>query len=123
METESIVMAAMKEFMIRPGVTETVMFGSPGLKIDGKYFALLVRSRLVVKLTKEKVQSLVETGKGDHFDSGQGRKMKEWIELDPKSKKECMTYMDEAIEVVAAIAAKPKKKAGKSGAKRSAEKA
>lgn len=123
METEAVVKATMEEYLSRPGVTETVMFGSPGLKTDGKYFALLVRKKLVVKLPKEKVQKLVETGKGDYFDPGHGRKMKEWIELEPKTRKECVAYMDEAIEVVAAIAAKPKKKVAKAGAGKSAQKA
>lgn len=113
MGTESIVAAAMEEFMTRPGVTETAMFGSPGLKINGKYFALLVKGKLVVKLAKERVEKLVETGTGDFFDPGHGRKMKEWVELEPKSRKACVSYMEEAADIVSAIADKSGKKVAK----------
>lgn len=117
MSTESVVSAAMDEFLGRPDVTETAMFGSPGLKVNGKYFALLVKGKLVVKLTKDRVEQLVNEEEGDYFDPGHGRKMKEWVELEPKSKKKCLAYMEEAVEVVSAIAIKPKKKAARKKAK------
>lgn len=110
MSKDTLVSTAMKDYLSRPGVTETTMFGSPGLKIDGKYFALLVKGKLVVKLTKDRVQQLVENGTGDYFDPGHGRKMKEWLEFIPKSAKTCTDFMDEAITVVSAIASKEKSK-------------
>jgi hypothetical protein len=56
-------------------------FGSNGLKVNGKLFAMSVRGKLVVKLPKERVDSLVASGLGERFDPGHGRLMKEWIEI------------------------------------------
>ena len=57
-------------------------FGSLGLKVNGKLFAMPVRGRLVLKLPRARVAALVETGEGAYFDPGHGRLMKEWVELD-----------------------------------------
>ncbi len=55
------------------------MFGSVGLKVNGKVFAMVVKGRLVVKLPNERVDALVASGSGDYFDPGHGKLMKEWI--------------------------------------------
>jgi TfoX/Sxy family transcriptional regulator of competence genes len=46
----------------RTGVTPARMFGSDGLKVDGKVFALSVRGGLVVKLARARVEGLVASG-------------------------------------------------------------
>ena len=57
-------------------------FGAGGLKVDGKLFALVSsRGEFVAKLPKQRVAELVAKGKGDAFDPGHGRRMKEWIAL------------------------------------------
>jgi len=57
-------------------------FGSGGLKVDGKLFALMSsRGRFVAKLPKQRVSELVAQGKGEQFDPGHGRLMREWIAL------------------------------------------
>ena len=56
-------------------------FGSEALKVNRKIFAMLVSGRLVVKLPRARVTELVETGRGQHFDSGKGTPMKEWVTL------------------------------------------
>lgn len=43
-------------------------FGSTGLKIHNKIFAMLVRGRLVVKLPRVRVDALVESKDGERFD-------------------------------------------------------
>ena len=57
-------------------------FGSGGLKVDGKLFALMSsRGQFVAKLPKQRVSELVAQGKGEPFDPGHGRLMREWIAL------------------------------------------
>ena len=63
-------------------------FGSTGLKVNGKLFAMISsKGKFVAKLPKDRVDELVRLGKGEYFDPGHGRLMKEWISLDgtPKS--------------------------------------
>jgi hypothetical protein len=62
-------------------VTYGKMFASMGLKVNGKIFAMLVNGKFVAKLPKERVDELVRRGKGEHFDPGHGRLMKEWVTL------------------------------------------
>ncbi len=57
-------------------------FGSNGLKVLGKLFAMPVHGQLVLKLPRAHVQQLVESGEGVLFDPGHGRPMKEWIVLE-----------------------------------------
>lgn len=40
---------------------------------------MLVKGKLIVKLPKARVDTLVSSGTGKHFDPGQGRLMKEWV--------------------------------------------
>jgi hypothetical protein len=54
-------------------------FGSNGLKVGGKLFALFTQDTLVVKLPKARVAALVDGGIGKPFDPGHGRLMKEWL--------------------------------------------
>jgi hypothetical protein len=67
---------------VQPGVTppsEGGKFGSSGLKVNGKIFAMLVRGELVVKLPRKRVSELVTAGQGRHFDANKGRPMAEWF--------------------------------------------
>jgi TfoX/Sxy family transcriptional regulator of competence genes len=38
------------------------MFGSPGLKVSGKVFSMLVKGRLVVKLPRQRVEAIIAEG-------------------------------------------------------------
>lgn len=62
-------------------VTAARMFGSAGLKVNGKVFAMVVKGKLVVKLPKERVDDLVSSGSGEYFDPGHGKLMKEWVAI------------------------------------------
>jgi hypothetical protein len=55
-------------------------FGAGALKVNGKIFAMMSsKGKFVVKLPKECVDELVASGKGEYFDPGHGRVMKEWV--------------------------------------------
>jgi hypothetical protein len=88
-----------------PGVTppsDKKEFGSSGLKIHNKIFAMLVRGKLVVKLPKPRVDALVASGEGERFDPRHdGRLMKEWVTLEPGSEEEWLLLAREAMEFVA----------------------
>jgi len=58
------------------------MFSSSSvLSVNGKIFAMFVRGKFVAKLPRHRVDDLVISGRGKHFDPGHGRLMKEWIAL------------------------------------------
>ncbi len=64
------------------GVTGGTGFGTnEGLRVSGKIFAMLVRGELVVKLPKDRVDELVDTGVASRFDAGKGRPMKAWASV------------------------------------------
>lgn len=77
------------------------MFGSTGLKISGKVFAMMVKGDLVVKLPKERVEALISAQFGDYFDPGHGRLMKEWVALKPKAEAQWLKLAKEAQQFVA----------------------
>ncbi len=56
-------------------------FGSRGLRVDGKIFAMLgTRDRFIVKLPHARVAELVQRGYADYFNPA-GRPMKEWVAI------------------------------------------
>jgi hypothetical protein len=70
-------------FADEPDVVRGRMMASFGLKVNGRIFAMHARGRLVAKLPKARVDALVDAGVGEHFDPGHGRRMKEWISVEP----------------------------------------
>lgn len=77
------------------------MFGSQGLKVGGKVFAILVKGKLVLKLPQKRVKALVASGDGEYFDPGHGRLMKEWMTVPPRGKGEWVSLAEEARNFVA----------------------
>lgn len=57
------------------------MFGSVGLRVNRRVFAMLVKGRFVAKLPKARVDELVAAGQGDCFDPGHGKLMREWVSV------------------------------------------
>jgi hypothetical protein len=57
-------------------------FGSGALKVNGKIFAMIAaHGEFVVKISKARVDELVNDGVGKRFEPGPGRVMKEWLAL------------------------------------------
>lgn len=98
-----------RALLTNPGVTELSgttqpkkKFGSSWeLRINNKIFAMLTKSKLVVKLPQQRVDSLVASGDGKRFDTGSGRLMKEWLTVEPTSQEEWLPLVEEAMKFVA----------------------
>jgi hypothetical protein len=72
-------------------------FGATALTVNGRIFAMLSsRERFVVKLPRARVDELVAAGRGDRFDPGHGRLMKEWLEARPDRADEWLGLAREA---------------------------
>ena len=86
-----------------PDVSTGTGFGtSPGLRVGGKIFAMVVRNQLVVKLPRARVDELVEAGTAERFDRGKGHLMKEWAATPTQREREWEQLMREALEFVRA---------------------
>ena len=62
-------------------VSKGKMMSSYCLKVNGRIFAMFGKCGFVVKLPKKRVDELVGGGKGERFEAGRGRIMKEWIAI------------------------------------------
>jgi TfoX/Sxy family transcriptional regulator of competence genes len=86
-----------------PDVSLGRMFGSPGLKVGGKVFAMLVKDRLVLKLPADRVDGLIASGAGARFDPGHGKVMREWVAIAPTTAGGWLGFAAEAQSFVAAV--------------------
>jgi TfoX/Sxy family transcriptional regulator of competence genes len=88
----------------RPGVTvgeSRGRFGSSGLQVGGRIFAMLVRGSLVVKLPRQRVDALVAAGQGERYDPRRdGRLMKEWLVVAPDAREDWQELAEEALRFV-----------------------
>lgn len=94
--------ALVAAFEKTPGVTrEGTGFGSAGLKVGGKIFAMLVRGALVVKLPRARVDAFVVAGEGERYDPRRdGRLMKEWLVAGPALDEDWLSLAREALAFV-----------------------
>ena len=100
--TEHRYATLVQQFLGRANVTqEGKGFGSSALKVNGRIFAMLTaRSDFVVKLPRQRVEQLIESGDGVAFDAGKGRPMKEWLVLQPTSSLDWSSLTEEALAFV-----------------------
>lgn len=69
------------DVLARPDVDAGTGFGgSPGVRVGGRIFAMLVRRRLVVKLPAARCEELRDAGLAEPLAVGQ-RVMREWVEV------------------------------------------
>jgi hypothetical protein len=72
----------MPTYLAHDGVeTGTGFGGNPGLRLDGRIFAMLVGEDLVVKLDPGLVSRLVGSDGAFAFDAGKGRPMRAWLRV------------------------------------------
>ncbi|MCX4878781.1 hypothetical protein [Streptomyces sp. NBC_00847] len=83
-------------------------FGRTALRVHGKIFAMPVRGRLVAKLSRERVDALVDAGEGNNFEADKGTPMKEWFSLSPAS----LAWSSLAREALAVVGGQQKGAAG-----------
>lgn len=57
-------------------------FGTNGLRVDQKIFAMWVAGALVVKLPSAEVDEAVAANHGSRLEMGKGRVMREWLVVD-----------------------------------------
>ena len=82
-KADSALQAVVGEMSGMSGVTQAKFFGFEGFKVMDKFFALTFKGRLVVKLPRERVETLIAEGKGRQFNP-YGRIKREWISIEPQ---------------------------------------
>ena len=96
--------AIVEPFSGDPRVTRGTGFGSsPGRRVNGRIFAMLVRGELVVKLPRERVAEVVEAGTARRFDAGKGRPMRDWASISVAQAGAWPKLVAEAYEYVSSI--------------------
>jgi TfoX/Sxy family transcriptional regulator of competence genes len=78
-------------------MSSTRAFGSTALKIHDKIFAMLVKDRFVVKLSRQRIDRLIEAEEGERLQMSAGRAMKEWFMVSPESDVDWQTLAQEAL--------------------------
>lgn len=85
-------------------VTEAKMFDARTLRLSGKIFAMLVKGALVVKLPRKRAEAFVAARKGDLFDPGHGRLMRQWLAITPRPGSDWLRLAKEAKTFAAGAA-------------------
>lgn len=88
--------------LLEAGVDEGTLMGFPCLRVDGNFFATCDHrsGELIVKLARERVSELVESGVGQPF-APAGRVFKEWVLVPERDEKRWANLIAEAREFCA----------------------
>jgi len=100
------VFASVREQMLSTfsGDEQGRMLASPGLKTAGKFYGFATPADLVVKLPADRVEELIESGRGEPCSPRPGRPMKEWVRIPAPDEDSCLAYLLESRTFVSAIA-------------------
>ncbi|SRR6266487_1208488 len=82
-------------------------FGADALQVDGRIFAMVSHGRVVLKLPRDRVSSLVASGLGSPFDAGKGRPMQEWVVLEERAHESLLSLAAEARAFVSGRGSPP----------------
>ncbi|HEU5134146.1 MAG TPA: TfoX/Sxy family protein [Steroidobacteraceae bacterium] len=85
-------------------ISEARMFGSSGLKTDGRVFVMVVKGNLVVKLPAPRIQELIGSRVAQPFDPGHGKVMKEWASIPVTHSTKWLALAQEAHRFVSGAA-------------------
>ena len=89
------------ELLTRPEVSRSTMMGLPCLRVEGRFFASLDPRTgcLLVKLSREEVQALIDLGDGLPF-APAGRRFREWVAIPSEHHSAWRTYLERALAFV-----------------------
>ena len=87
-----------KKFSRRKGVEQSTMMGTPCLRYQGEFFAMMFdkADSLIVKVSADRVNELIETGKGNPFNFTK-KQFREWVLIPGKFEEEYSDYIEEAL--------------------------
>ncbi|MHA1121684.1 MAG: hypothetical protein ACTSUW_06085 [Candidatus Heimdallarchaeota archaeon] len=83
---------------------EDVQKQGESLKIKRKMFVFLNKENITVKLPKERVTELLESGEGLPYDPGNGKIMKEWVTIPLASLDKWIAYANEGMKFALTLA-------------------
>ncbi|MBX2868640.1 MAG: hypothetical protein KTR18_08195 [Acidiferrobacterales bacterium] len=88
-----------KKFASRKGVQESTMMGTHCLRYQGEFFAMMFEKAdsLIVKVSVERVNELIETGEGNPFNFTKKR-FREWVLIPLKYESRYSVYIEEALQ-------------------------
>ena len=108
---EDIVDILGKELKYHPGVNEGKMFGHPGFKVLGKFFAIAYEDGLALKLSPDDYSKILQLEEAAAF-APRGGKMSTWAVLtypDAEQYLQNLPWIEKAIEYTALEAQKQEK--------------
>jgi len=72
------------------------MLHRPGIRTNGKFYAFITKSDLVIKLPVDRVDEYIASGVGQECSPRPGHPMRQWVRLAPANEQECAAYLAEA---------------------------
>lgn len=87
--------------LVTSGVTRSTMMGFPCLRVSGAFFACCDRSTgdLVVKVSADRVDELVASGRGLAF-APAGKRFREWVAIPYEKRRTWRGHLDAALAFV-----------------------